>query len=251
MTDAAARYAYSDATPHKQDGLRLTVQKHASICAAIYAKHSWARQPYVFVDMNAGPGIDPDGNPGSPLVVADVLSSFLFQWRILAFERDAVTFSELVTACAGRPQVLTFNEDHADMLDRLSNALHPDKGYGMIYHDPSNAPGVNVELMRSAAARFPKVDLLINLACASYKRTVDHPGYVPIEDVLAGIGKNVWLIRRPAHKFQWSMFLGTNYNRYREYSDFARLDSQEGREILRTVSMTKREAAADVQPALL
>lgn len=137
------------------------------------------------------------------------------------------------------------------MCDRLMDVIHPDHCYGMIYHDPSNAPGINWQLLGRAAASFPRVDILINLACASYKRTVDLPGYSPIADKMAGIGKRVWLVRRPAYKHQWSMFLGTNYTGYKEYSDFARVDSPEGRDILRVLSMTKREAHRECQRALL
>lgn len=207
----SADYCYSDSTPAKQEGLSAMLNLWFNVVrqSRINAQAKWTfrAEPVLLIDLFAGPGVDPFGNPGSPLIFIQEAERARIDYRLMLFEDDPETAAQLkqtvepYRACASVYEVR--NEFAADYVERspYRNAI--------IYCDPSNAD-IPVGALLRLLQKLPRADVLINLACASYKRQVALPGYEMLGDRLAKLGKEYWLIREPLHKHQWVMLMGMN-----------------------------------------
>jgi hypothetical protein len=115
--------------------------------------------------------------------------------------------------------------------------------YGAAYVDPSNAE-IPFDVLHHLCKVYPRMDFIINLACASYKRSVDHPDYVPLDETLPKL-KRFWKVRKPIGKHQWSILIGTNWDNYPDLDParwrFHDIRTLEGRSVYEELVWTKRQ----------
>lgn len=248
MSDSTT-YRESDSTKKKQSRFQYTLGVNSAIAARIIAKGPWWERSYMFVDLTAGPGRSSDGEPGSPLIFLTMMRNRQQQYEAHFYERDADTMAAL------RANVAQFErcnvvcgttechpEDHAEIV----NAWPGNKNqYGMVYCDTSNAQ-IPVDVLKHLSIRYPKMDIVINIAFASYKRRCNLGHYVMPEDAIAQIGKKKWLTTPPEAKHQWTVLIGTNWDNYKEHKAaaderFYDIASPEGKEIASEIFFTKHQ----------
>jgi hypothetical protein len=217
----SARYKASDYTPIKQQALHDALTQQMNLIVHITEKWNKAR-PYTFFDLNAGPGMTEDQQPGSPLIFRRIASEYMAQWpnfhfEATLYEADLQTYSKLVRVLGNDPRFIIKNENHDELRSELLKKRdHPTKQdkwtFGAVYADPSNAT-LPWELLELFNHVYPRVDIMINIACASYKRTIAQAGYQTLADRLPTIKKH-WIVRKPFGKHQWSILVGTNWEDY-------------------------------------
>jgi three-Cys-motif partner protein len=246
------RYQWSEATPFKQYCARNAFALHLACTKRILIKHrdaSWlSPKPPLYIDFNAGPGIDPVGSPGSPLIFLEEATKKEMTYEVHLYEADSETYTKLVTNLRGSGlnggNIYLHPQSNSD-ISEIVPAVQEGWRYGLAYFDPSNAPAINelFPLASIVARKLPQVDLLFNYAAASYKRTVEHAEYRSLLDWMKTIDKRTGLIREPYSQFQWTMLILTNWTRYPE--DEARnwynIDSPEGESIFRRVNYTSKQ----------
>jgi len=252
----SARFRCGPDTPHKQKSFRQALGQRVGIASRIRHR-GWSTGPFLYVDMNAGPGVCPyDRCPhdvdepcsdlhGSPRVALRLLDDTLpGDYRAVLFEADPETRAQLAAAVNGWPL------DRV-LLGESGRFIQPEgitaKSYGVVYVDPSNAD-LPVDVLQEYAAAFPKVDILINLACTSHKRLKDSDDYERLNDTLARIGKTRWAIREPLDRRQWAMLLGANWQPAHPPSgDWRYLDTEQGRQWFERIVYTREELEEGAQ----
>lgn len=236
----SADYRYSKSTPDKQRDFEAAIDLHIAVTTAICRK--WhVKQPYLYIDLHSGPGLDPTGLPGSPIVFLE--TAFWHQITHFAefYELNPVNAEKLKQELDRRKlsngQVICANHLWATMrhLETVTSQ------YGAVYVDPSNAE-IPFDILLHLCKVYPKMDLIINLAFASYKRSVEHPDYVPLDESLPKL-KRFWKVRKPIGKHQWSILIGTNWKDYpdQESWGFYDIDTPTGRSVYEKLVYTKRQ----------
>lgn len=250
----SAMYHRSKNTKFKQESLRLAMTLQIAIVQTIW--NNWSKKPrytppkpFLYFDLYGGPGIDPDGNLGSPLIFHEVAAEKDLPYRALIYERHETTYKKLVANTAALSEMIVVNADHSDLIDRLSG-FYEKWRFGIAYCDPSNAeiPIAPLEAIRQS---YPRVDFMINLAAASYKRAVELPSYVELSEILESL-KKTWVVRKPIDKHQWTILVGSDHPDYPSWSNagFERFDSPVGQEWYEKIVTTKRQRLDKYQPAL-
>ena len=243
------RYRCGPETHKKQKSFRLSMGKVVGI-AGYHARASrYAVEPFLYVDLNAGPGrCIEDGECkwsapcedryGSPLRAMYLLCDSLGSgFRAHFCEADDEMRERLIRNL--RPQGTSVTvHDHACFISEDGERRYM---HGLVYSDPSNG-AIDEPLLRQYAEEYPRVDLLINLACTSHKRQRKLDDYEHIHKIFARIPKEMWFIRRPIGAQQWTMFLGLNYQGTKvPAKDWIPFNSDEGRAVIRHVSLTEEE----------
>lgn len=240
---ASADYRNSIYTPLKQERLRYLIDLNLKIVRGVLKKHPWAIQNYLYIDLHSGPGKDPEGEAGSPLIMLQVARELSMPCQAWLYEQDpdnAATLESLVSPYRNPITSIDVRAcDHKTLEARLPGIAQKGQ-YGIVYADPSNAT-LPVHLLECVAAAYPRLDIVINLACASYKRTCKYDSYESLIHVLRKFNKELWFVTSPLHKHQWTVMLGTNWNEYPEVKGFYSIYKRTGREILETVGFTKSQ----------
>lgn len=223
------RYQHSPATCLKQQSLSDILHLHMRIVGHTLKKHTWAKQGYFYLDLNAGPGIDPEGKPGSPLIAIQSSIDMQMPFSGTFCEADPPMLEKLRASLAGYNgafRVVPYDNRTLDQHIKGDN-----RQYGIAYCDPSNA-AVPWDTLRWLSSAFRYQDILISLACASWKRQRNLPHYQPLKELLLSV-KPIWLIREPVTQFQWVMLLGTGNPNIREWKNrgWYRFDSEQGRDM--------------------
>lgn len=133
--------------------------------------------------------------------------------------------------------------DSSELILDYAESSYPIR-YGYVYVDP-NVPSIPKTLTRFY--RFwcnQKIDLIINIAATSLKRQglrLDQE----MRPIMAC--KKKWLIREPYGSHQWTMLVGTNWVKVKDWSakGFHLLDSEAGRSVFQRVSKTREELEAE------
>lgn len=243
------RYQYSGNTPHKQWALRTLLGLHMDVVQAIWSKYSNAAKTYEYFDLYAGPGIDPNGNPGSPLVFYEEATKRNLPYRATLFEADENTFQKLSANTKGLRYFSLWNSCNDIIVGHLDGIKRPNY-YGIAYSDPSNAT-IPEEPLKAIIRAYPKVDIAINIAAASYKRSVMSDTYESLHKRLIRL-KRYWNLYKPHDKFQWTILLGTNWKDFPEWisKNFVNFNSPAGRTWYESIVLTKAQRQAIYQPAL-
>lgn len=209
---ASRDYRYSRHTPDKQRDFEAAIDLHLAVTSAIFRKYKgFDPKPYLYLDLFAGPGTDPTGLLGSPRQFLE--AAFFAQIPYVAefYEVNPDNAQELRESITNDSDHATvFNADHTMVVSRHTTVNKFQ--YGAVYVDPSNAQ-IPFNILSHLGRVYPRLDIIINLAFASYKRSVEHPDYVPLDEMLPKL-KKVWKIRKPIGKHQWSILIGTNWDSY-------------------------------------
>jgi hypothetical protein len=206
-------YRSSKHTPQKQQSLEAYLNLNMVLFKMIARKHpDWNMPPYCFIDLNAGPGQDTDGQDGSPLIFCRLAGEHGIKYRAHFYEREhdhAETLQKHLDL-GNYTDAIVHPQDHYVLLNET--IVRGGIQFGAIYSDPSNA-APPWDVLTVLSAKVPRMDILINLACASYKRQVELPNYVHLDKRILDL-KKYWFVRKPIGKHQWSILFGTNWNDY-------------------------------------
>lgn len=245
------QYKWSPNTPHKQLSFRLLLQLHMDIVNTIRHKNAWAaRHPYKYFDLHGGYGIDGEGELGSPAIFHNVATDKQMPYDAHIFEADKEAFASLSVVTGKFPASFHVHyEDHHKLIARLDGRLYKWQ-FGIAYCDPSNAE-IPVDVLQAIVESYPRLEIVINLAAASYKRTNCHPDWTRLNEVLQSI-KQTWIVRKPLDKFQWTILVGTDWKGFPDWQSrgFAKVDSEVGQAWYEKIVYTHKEIHDRVQPEL-
>lgn len=258
---SSARYKSSPYTPIKQQALEAALRHQINLVVHITKKFNNYRHPYLYFDLNAGPGITEERQLGSPLIFKRIAEEYLREWRNFRFEgmlyeADRQTYLKLKSELKDDPRFIIEQSDHKSLNDwliqRRTIPFNQRKWvFGAVYADPSNAT-LPWELLEEMNDVYPRVDVMINIACASYKRTISMAGYQTLADRLPKI-KDHWIVRRPFGKHQWSILIGSNWPDYPAWNEkefYPWNDKGIGTDIFEKLVLTPEQIRAKYQPKL-
>lgn len=254
-------YKTSANTPLKQQSLEFLLWQHMDIVKTIWFKYEFMRKdrPYRYFDLHGGYGRDKAGNAGSPLIFHKIAQLHNIPYTAIVFEKDKAAFDSLSEHTKGFKDFHLSNDDHRVLINEYSKPQSDDVvklrkfQFGIAYSDPSNADP-SFDVLRAIANAYPMIDIIINLAAASYKRTRHLDNYTGLRDELLSI-KDTWIIRKPIDTHQWTMLLGTQWKggtfKNWEQQRFAKFDGDLGREWFDKIAYTQDEIRDQRQLPLL
>jgi three-Cys-motif partner protein len=262
----------SDYTRLKQDILGVFLNVHTKIVKGITERFGWADNQYLYLDLNAGPGVYGDIE-GSPIVFIKTARRNKLKFRAILTEKEIVhcnslidrldclsegnifdiacqmiPYSNVVGSCVGRGDVVVVcNEDNENTIKSMKT-FYSEKDvkspFGLIYMDPNGCQVRFGELKDLLSqSKLSRLDLLINLSASAIKRNRHNDSVKSIMDSISGIKKKHWLIRKPYGKWQWTFLLGTNWVNFPELEkiDFVSMDSEKGRQYINKVNYSAEE----------
>jgi hypothetical protein len=259
----ADHVGHSEETAVKQAQVRIILHEHMRQVQhgimAYYDRKGYPYHPeYLYWDLHAGPGINVDGAPGSPLIALETAALLGLPLEAGLFERNPETGGQLWTAVAESCRQWPSFRGHWRVIVGDHNTTVPERlaavpqtlqarAYGLVYSD-SNGEVVNVPLLRQIATtwQLKRLDFLLYIgANAQYKRARgpqrDDARF--LQDDLAALGKPYVWIREPRTAWQWTFVLASSYARLNVpgWLGFHRLDSARGRDILWRLNWSKYE----------
>jgi hypothetical protein len=136
----------------------------------------------------------------------------------------------------------------------LQHTRHPKSHYGLIYSDENGALPP-FALLGDYARHLPHLDILIHVAATPIKRqrlSPNHPLSERLDELMATIAKEQWIVRQPYGHHQWSFLIGTNWDAFPRFKrqGFWPVSSPEGARILRILSWTTQERSDHEQQNL-
>lgn len=257
---SSAEYKTSAATAIKQQSFEAVVDLWCVVYQAI-ARRNRLHYPVNYIDLNSGPGEDENGKIGSPIIFQKIAKRHGVSYRAILYEKDATCAEMLRVNCLKHgldPHDFEIrNKSNEYVLDDLTPTRNKSNRYGIIYSDVSNAPAIPLDLLANLNQKFSHLDVLINLAFSSYKRTCNQEDYIPLYKALPYI-KRYWKVRRPATepaeiaKFQWSLIFGLNWGKYPNQTKYGFYDfeSPMGQHYWKTITHTKSELTKNEQLSL-
>lgn len=254
-------------TQLKQNHFRMFMQAHMRIVQSIMEHNQWVFPRYIYFDLNAGPGryedeegIEVVGSPIQTLTVADGMNLPVWAWfceqdknscellraelRQRGMQERGDEFTDGATSAwlyegsytIGLPQSLSV---------LLDPSLASRQYYGLIYSD-ENGSLPPFALLRLCAQQLRYCDILIHAAAAPIKRqfySPVHPLMRRLDELMATVPKDCWIVRDPYGKHQWSFLIGTNWDAFPRFKrqGFWAINSPEGASILRRLSLNREE----------
>lgn len=246
-------HGYSpDWTPEKQRIFRKFIPMHLQMAEGAMRKHN--RNPrYYYFDLNAGCGVNPEtGEDGSPLIFVQEAERTTIEYNAYMIEKSEQNFKDLELRLNKTRafRAAAINADHNEYMRDFLQNFYKYK-FGLFYADPNAVNDMPFDLLADLSIYWQKADILIAISGTSVKRdrcAHDKPFLI---DRLNQIKKKNRMIRKPFSKFQWTFIYMTNgpmpdWKREHFYS----FNSQQGREYLAQVNLTKNENSNQIQPAL-
>jgi len=262
---------YSEATPYKQEGFAKVLAKISNI--AFYAQKKQCQKEFIYIDCNAGCGVDDSAGKGSPVIAMDVLGGqslvgktqrgnfdnliFIFcdcndenikKLKALCIEK----YKHLKTYCfCGNNNSIEF----FDFVESIVNdSIKTPQPFGLIYSDPNGSIDYPLDNINRFAKSFrlQRTDILVNFNTVQMKRnrivfkeSSEHQRRHLI-DVVSAINKKKQFVRRYYPKnncFKFAHFLFTNYAKMGEYKGISMFDvnSKEGKALFTELCFTKKE----------
>jgi three-Cys-motif partner protein len=241
---------YSKYTDTKQVHFKQIVSTLLAITEKIVKKNTWAYPTFQYYDLNGGPGYNPEGSLGSPLIFCEVARQFNLNYQMHLFENNSISFNRLCKSVNNSPYqngqfaIKYYNIDHNEY-SVPSLCTPPPTQFGLIYNDPTgNMP--SFEFLSTFSRIFPRIDILINCPCSTIKRTRKCSKVTNSKTLLqhlVNINKKYWLVREPHDKHQWSFVLGTNWANFPalEKIGLYKSHSEKGRQIIQVLNLTHKE----------
>src|SRR5712664_1204832 len=200
---------HKDSTPFKQYALNDALGHLLGAGVSVAKKRS-----YVVCDMTAGPGLDPMGQAGSPLILARHISDWTARGhdlRLMCVEREAASLRQLRAVLDERFPALPvlYFADQATALSRI-----PRDAVGLTYWDTTRYKDLNADLLKSFGRSRYLMDILLTREClAGYRmqRAAHCPGTLTIQDYLALTGKRFNYVMQYAKHGWWSLGFADNW----------------------------------------
>lgn len=244
-------YRYSsDNTPIKQAHLRHILNETMGRINGVRLSNDWAcKYDPIYFDLFAGPGCEPDGTAGSPLIFCEIAAKQPYPFEAHFYESDPETALQLACNLTNSPdnreRYFLHRADNMTVKEILPNCYEKSaRRLGIAYADPSNGDLVGLlNPLRQIAIVYRRVDLVLNYAATSWKRQNKLDHYQCLLDLLPTIPKQRWFIREPIDDFQWTMLIGTNYLNYRasERHHWYDIRSTRGNELLMRIALTREQ----------
>lgn len=252
---------YGPCTKIKIEHFSKIVAMHLAVTQAVLNKFkSKFPQHYCYIELTAGKGFSPDGYKGSTIAFLEEAEDekFKLPYRADFIECDKKNISELEETLNGEKAKQGWISEnwyfhcrkYEDVIPMLLS--HKTYEFGLVFVDPSgNLP--DFDTLHYIAEKRPKMEILIYLPSTNVKRTYQYTDK-RLTDYIDRIGKQNWLIRKPIawDQFKWTFLLGSNANIFKNYKsiEFYRLDSNEGKDILVKLNLTRKEQIESKQYTL-
>jgi len=256
---------YGEYTGIKIEHLSKILAMHMAITQAVIKKHpSYFESKYHYIDLTAGKGKTPDGNPGSPIIFLDKASDSKFTISFYAdlIEREEQNVSELKEAVFAHPMnsskqgKITFhNNDYEVTIPKLLVAKN-EAQLGLVYVDPTGTKDLpDIDTLALLSSMRPKMEILFYISATSVKRQFQQTNKF-LADYLTATGKQHWLIRKPfkGDNHQWTFLLGSNSDLFKPYRSIQRyfyiLDSPEGQQVFEKMNLSEDQRFEQKQPRM-
>lgn len=244
---------HSKYTERKQQDLERVADVYMRIASLAFMPRGYVQQVYPILDLNAGWGIDPDGNPGSPIILMEAAERHHLPWLFRGFEKNDATLELLAEAiqsrCLDGSRIQLFSDHHVwtpYVIDDLRTRFGTNWMFGLAYGDGNGDYDAPFGPMGLLAESLPRVDLLLNFGATALKR-MRRAGMTTDDLVsrITAIKKKHILIREPIGAQQWTMFLMTNWTegpaKFGGALEFYPLTSLDGSAILDRVNLSAKE----------
>jgi len=253
------KYGSGPHTAEKQERLRSALRLHAIYVRAVCQK--WPKKFYYFIDTTCGPGLSPEGEDGSPLIIMEQMSRLSgIEPRAIFIDSDLGAIEALKYSLEKRyprywnQHVGLLNHDYAAVIPLLEI---PKSTKGIIYVDRTG------QIPDWEVFRKCRLDLLINVACTTLKRVRGQQAYfeakgkviedpiTPLDDAILSLRKE-WLIQEPVGQHGWSMLFGfRNAPQSWKKQGWYRIDSERGKHLLMLATKSKEEQKSMKYPGEL
>jgi len=267
MTVGRNGYGSSEQTREKLECFDKLITMHLRIGDALCKP---GKDRYLYVDMNAGPGVVPDmGIYGSPLLFLNAVPPTL-SYDAFFIENHPGRAQSLTQAVAAYgdderfdPHVSICRGDHLAIAPRIV-ATQRGTPVGMVYHDPNGEPSFDTLIAMSHLPQAHRLDFVIYFGATSIKRAngmrqvkalADPNMYIesrvtPLVESLSRIAKRHWIVQQPLGKWNWTYVIGTNWADFPTWrkAGFHAVNTEQGQEILDRLTSTKEERAARSEP---
>lgn len=244
---------YSRATPLKQFALDRAAGPIIGKATRVAAK--WAC-PCVILDMTSGPGVDPKGADGSPLVLARHVQYFQdsgMDIRLVCVDRNADHLAVLEPLlCQRYPNLdVRLYNDQRLALDGVKKG-----SLGLSYWDTTRYSELDAELLAWHGRHHRYLDILFSRECLAgfrQKRAAHTRDNVRlIDEYLKLTGKDNGYVMQYAAWGWWSFGFASNLNDWPKLAKmFYHIGSPEGEELLAVLAGECRPNGADDQEVLL
>jgi hypothetical protein len=239
---SVTKQGQSDVTEFKERGLEAAFSINLRIFKAKIVSRFGDRFPYWHFDLNCGCGINEDiGCIGSPLAFLRAADSAELPRYIAGFcDINQKYLGELMARDALRdnPNCFTFNGNNASLVESIPDIItkieNPRRAIGMVLSDPNGAE-VPLDELAELSRQCPGIDIAINWNSRVRKLFRGHGwAFVDIDDAVASLNKQHWLIREPRGAHQWTVLVGRNVKiGDHKTLGYYHLDSEMGRDIMR------------------
>lgn len=242
MTRVIIKQGQSDSTEFKERGLEAAFAINLRIFKAKIAARFGDRFPYWHFDLNCGSGINEQiGCIGSPLAFLRAVESVGLPHYFAGFcDIDEGHLGALM----GREQLrdnkncFTFHGKNASLVEAIPDIIakieRPERATGMVLSDP-NGFEVPIDELANLSRLCPRLDIAIHWN-TRIRRLFRGKGwdFIDVDEAIAMLGKQHWLIREPRGAHQWTVLIGRNIatGDHRTMGYF-HLASEKGQEIMR------------------
>lgn len=222
---------FSPATQYKQFALNSALGHILGACKEVANKR---QVPYVIGDMTAGPGCDPSGLAGSPLIFAEHISGMIergLNVHLICVEREREHLDTLRGVLSERYSHVPV-EYYSDQASALASV--PKNAVGLTYWDPTRYNDLDKVLLSQFGRSHYFMDILITREClAGYRmqRAAHCAGTLAIQDYLALTGKRCNYIMPYAKHGWWAFGFADNWveRSGKKLKGFVNVESDEGR----------------------
>lgn len=231
-----SKQGQSDATEFKERGLEAAF----SINLKIF-KDRMPGKTYWHFDLNSGGGMNEKvGCIGSPLAFIRAATAKEVE-KFYAFfcDSDANQTATLMRRAeiSSNKRCFTINGDNASLVEAIPSIIdaidNPQYALGMVLSDPNGAQ-VPLNELAELSRVCPRLDMAIHWN-ARVRRLMRGRKweFIDIDDAIAMLNKQHWLIRKPLGNHQWTVLIGRNF-RVGDHKalGYYHLESREGQEIL-------------------